>query len=296
MRIHNQCLVEDLIGHNNNNNNQNEDDNNNIVNCIPCILGDYNISNQIEQQQQHSPTTTSSSSYINGQSWSIKSPEQWQPIEVAEWIRYWASRNNIQDIEIAHLLYNQMAGIELCQMQREYFTTVCPQYGDLIYDSLQSLMEQFRHVNLNAQQQQQQQLNSIDSTNFLVTNLNSDYAPQQQQNHQHHHHETNDISNHHHHNHLLPIHLDLYHMTMNNTHLDSTTIATTNTNNDDLFDDNNNQQQQSNHHHHIHHHQFNHQQQLNHHNNNPFNDPSPNSYGKYLSEFEFECNRIVHYS
>lgn len=39
-----------------------------------------------------------------------------------------------------------MPGSELCQMQREYFTSVCPQYGHLIYDSLQSLLGQFRSV------------------------------------------------------------------------------------------------------------------------------------------------------
>ena len=247
---------------------------------------DYDISNHIEQHSLTTIGTTALSS--SSSSWSIKSPEQWQPIEVAEWIRFWASRNNIQDIEIAHLLYNQMSGHELCQMQREYFTNICPQYGNLIYDSLQSLMEQFRHSNLNAQQQQ-----SNDNKNcFLVTNSNSDYAQQQHQQNLHHDEslQTNDISNHHHH--LLPIHLDLYHhhqhhhhSSMINTNLDSTIRLAIS--NDDLFDDNNNNQQQPqssqqtnhhiqnqfNHHHHHHH-------QLNHYNNNTFEDPSPNSYGK----------------
>jgi len=78
--------------------------------------------------------------------WNSKPPNQWQPLEVAEWIRNWARRNEIQDIEVAHLLYNQMSGSDLCQMQREYFTSVCPQYGNLIYESLQSLVNQFRSL------------------------------------------------------------------------------------------------------------------------------------------------------
>lgn len=78
-----------------------------------------------------------------------KSPDQWQPCEVAEWIRNWALHNEVQDIEVAHLLYNQMSGSELCQMQREYFTTVCPQYGNMIFDSLQNLMVQFRSTSAN---------------------------------------------------------------------------------------------------------------------------------------------------
>src|SRR5690625_3271372 len=81
---------------------------------------------------------------MESSSWIERSPDQWQPSEVAEWIRNWAQRNEIQDIEVAHLLYNQMSGSELCQMQREYFTSVCPQYGNMIFDSLHSLLGQFR--------------------------------------------------------------------------------------------------------------------------------------------------------
>lgn len=81
--------------------------------------------------------------------WTNKSPDQWQATEVADWIRDWARQNEIQDIEVAHLLYNQMPGSDLCQMQREYFTSVCPQYGSLIYESLQQLVHQFRSSNNN---------------------------------------------------------------------------------------------------------------------------------------------------
>lgn len=82
--------------------------------------------------------------------WTNKSPDQWQATEVADWIRDWARQNEIQDIEVAHLLYNQMPGSDLCQMQREYFTSVCPQYGSLIYESLQQLVHQFRSSSHNS--------------------------------------------------------------------------------------------------------------------------------------------------
>lgn len=84
-------------------------------------------------------------SEFNHFNWTNKAPELWQPCDVADWIRHWAQQNEVQDIEVAHLLYNQMSGAELCQMQREYFASVCPQFGSMIYDSLQSLVNQFRH-------------------------------------------------------------------------------------------------------------------------------------------------------
>jgi hypothetical protein len=80
--------------------------------------------------------------------WSLKSPDQWQAAEVSDWIRTWASHNGVQDIDVAHLIYNHMPGFELCQLRREYFTSVCPQYGNMIYDSLQALINQFRSNNL----------------------------------------------------------------------------------------------------------------------------------------------------
>lgn len=84
--------------------------------------------------------------------WSLKHPEQWQPHEVSDWIRTWAQHNGVQDIDVAHLLYNPMAGFELCQLRRDYFTSVCPQYGNMIFDSLQSLINQFRSNTLMSSQ------------------------------------------------------------------------------------------------------------------------------------------------
>lgn len=83
--------------------------------------------------------------------WPLRPPEQWQPQEVSDWIRTWAQHNGVQDIDVAHLLYNPMAGFELCQLRRDYFTSVCPQYGNMIFDSLQVLINQFRSNNMMSQ-------------------------------------------------------------------------------------------------------------------------------------------------
>ncbi|CAG2172935.1 unnamed protein product, partial [Oppiella nova] len=74
--------------------------------------------------------------------WTLRAPEQWQPHDVSDWIRTWAAHNGVQDLEVAHLLYNHMPGFELCQLRREYFTSVCPQFGDLIFEALQLLRQQ----------------------------------------------------------------------------------------------------------------------------------------------------------
>ncbi|KAI2807664.1 hypothetical protein BLOT_005602 [Blomia tropicalis] len=87
----------------------------------PCMIDDYTLD-------------------LTDNGWTSKPPDQWQPIEVADWIRNWAHRNEVQDIEIAHLLYNQMSGCDLCQMQREYFTSVCPQYAHLTFEVQSSLL------------------------------------------------------------------------------------------------------------------------------------------------------------
>ena len=78
--------------------------------------------------------------------WSLKPPDQWQPHEVCDWLRAWANHNQVQELEVAHLLYNPLSGFELCQLREDYFQAVCPQYGHLIFEALQTLIGQTRPV------------------------------------------------------------------------------------------------------------------------------------------------------
>lgn len=117
--------------------------------CSPCLVdGKWSpwctIILILNKTNTNKPEYNIDVEALNNNNWTNKSPDQWQATEVADWIRDWARQNEIQDIEVAHLLYNQMPGSDLCQMQREYFTSVCPQYGSLIYESLQQLVHQFR--------------------------------------------------------------------------------------------------------------------------------------------------------
>ncbi|UXI19570.1 zinc finger C2H2 type [Sarcoptes scabiei] len=120
--------------------------------CHQITFDDHRLhSNDLQQStqsQQLSMVASTNddnnySSQYSANGWKIKCPDSWSPNDVSDWIRDWARNNQIQDIEVAHLLYNQMNGLELCRMQREYFTTVCPQYGDMIFDSLRSFIDRF---------------------------------------------------------------------------------------------------------------------------------------------------------
>lgn len=81
-----------------------------------------------------------------------------------------------------------MSGCDLCQMQREYFTSVCPQYGHLIYDSLQTLMHQFRTNHYRTFELQTPSSSSSSSvcmpaTIATTTTTNSDIVPLNHANH-----------------------------------------------------------------------------------------------------------------
>ena len=81
-----------------------------------------------------------------------------------------------------------MSGCDLCQMQREYFTSVCPQYGHLIYDSLQTLMHQFRtnhYMTFELQTPSSSSSSSVcmPATIATTTTTNSDIVPLNHANH-----------------------------------------------------------------------------------------------------------------
>lgn len=84
----------------------------------------------------------------------MKSPDQWQPQEVFQWIHQWATKNHININEVSHLLYYGVSGSQLCSMSRESFSQLCPPYGNMIYESLQQLLHQH---------QQQMQTNQFGS-------------------------------------------------------------------------------------------------------------------------------------
>ncbi|XP_054153756.1 ETS homologous factor-like isoform X1 [Oppia nitens] len=78
--------------------------------------------------------------------WALRPPDQWSPTDTSDWMRAWAIHNGVADLDLAHLLYNPMPGFELCQMRREYFTSVCPAFGHQIFDALHQTQSQFRPI------------------------------------------------------------------------------------------------------------------------------------------------------
>lgn len=76
--------------------------------------------------------------------WQFKSPDQWQPCDVIDWIFHWAAQNRVDLLDINTLSFNNITGSDICRMSRNEFCTIDSKYGNALYESFQYLLAQYR--------------------------------------------------------------------------------------------------------------------------------------------------------
>ena len=82
--------------------------------------------------------------------WENKPPENWTSEDVWHWIFSWAGDRGVDVEEVQPLAYSNMTGSQLIQMTRNDFVNLNPKYGAHIFETLQSLSNQFRDFRSNS--------------------------------------------------------------------------------------------------------------------------------------------------
>ncbi|XP_035210767.1 ETS homologous factor-like [Stegodyphus dumicola] len=75
--------------------------------------------------------------------WQFKPPDQWQSVDVIDWIFHWAAQNRVDLLDVNMLIFNTLTGRDLCRMSRHEFCSIDNQYGGSLYDTLQYLIAQY---------------------------------------------------------------------------------------------------------------------------------------------------------
>jgi hypothetical protein len=82
--------------------------------------------------------------------WENKPPENWTSEDVWHWIFSWAGDRSVDVEEVQPLAYSNMTGSQLIQMSKNDFVNLNPKYGGHIFETLQSLSNQFREFRSNS--------------------------------------------------------------------------------------------------------------------------------------------------
>jgi len=82
--------------------------------------------------------------------WENKPPEHWTSEDVWHWIFSWAGDRSVDVEEVQPLAYSNMTGLQLIQMSKNDFVNLNPKYGGHIFETLQSLSNQFRDFRSNS--------------------------------------------------------------------------------------------------------------------------------------------------
>ncbi|XP_015930868.1 ETS homologous factor isoform X2 [Parasteatoda tepidariorum] len=75
--------------------------------------------------------------------WQFKAPDQWQSVDVIDWIFYWANQNRVDLLDVNMLIFNTLTGRELSRMSRQEFCAIDNQYGSALYDAFHYLVAQY---------------------------------------------------------------------------------------------------------------------------------------------------------
>lgn len=145
-----------------------------IQNTFSSFLNQYNTNNESSSSNTDTNTSVKNAVFdLSMSKWASKHPRQWTTDDVLDWLYSAVEKEGVDLSRLRGEAFQNVTGVQLCNMSEEEFTEKEPEYGGLLFKSFQRLIDSTTTVpafnsTMSECQYNEQKVDSVSTTNSIL--------------------------------------------------------------------------------------------------------------------------------